>query len=367
MKPWASLYLLLICLSPFVRAENDATLMNKGFEVLYSQALDKYNSCREAGADNCSFSEVNAFLELMDLKFPTIQKAASYPRSASQAGYAAKVANLLTIADDGTVTHVEVLACRSGKGDTDLQLGWKRDGRNCKQFSTNAKRALGDWQFPVLPTSLQGEPRTQLWQVVFALRDANSYDINTQNSDLSRSHIRKIQKFTEKKDWAGLEKFALKNIDKNTIFQYYAADAAWMQGRQSEATEGYAKFVEAGGKSYWHFGAKSAAITIPHFFNSGDDQKVVSLGNASLLEQYFYKGNVVAKAAITEALLMYANALMFIEEPQIGEALVTFKRMKKHGRRYGGVTREQMKLLNEQIKNLESQRIEIGRSSSKSG
>ena len=77
MKPWASLYLLLICLSPFVRAENDATLMNRGFEVLYSQALDKYNSCREAGADNCSFSEVNAFLELMDLKFPTIQKAAS--------------------------------------------------------------------------------------------------------------------------------------------------------------------------------------------------------------------------------------------------------------------------------------------------
>lgn len=89
---------------------------------------------------------------------------------------------LFTISDDGIVAKVEVLSCHSVKGDTDLKLVRERDGNNCQQFSTNSDWAPVDWKLPVLHADLQEGPWTQLWQVVFALQNTNSYDINSQSS-----------------------------------------------------------------------------------------------------------------------------------------------------------------------------------------
>ena len=51
---------------------------------------------------------------------------------------------------------------------------------------------------------------------------------------------------------------------------------------------------------------------------------------------------------------------MFQERPEIAYALARFKNLKQHGRRYGGLTSDQTRMINEQITNLESQIIKIG-------
>ena len=347
-------------LSLKAQASDTEDALTRGLEKLYLQELDRYFACRKESNESCWFGEVESYLDLMDLKKPEKIKPAIYPRSAQQNGYAAVVENLISINGDGSVESVEILYCSSGRGDPRLKLDWSSDGRYCRDFEKASVRAITEWEFNPLPRGLKSAPRQVEWRYVFAIGGQTSNDVNAQITDLKSSQIRKIQKLTKAKDWSALEAYALKNIDKNPVFRYYAADSALMMGNQALAIERFTEFLENGGNSYWHFGVKAAVIVIPHFYELGNDKKVVELGKASLLEQYLRDGNVLSKSAVAQAIIFYATSLMFQERPEIAYALARFKNLKQHGRRYGGFTSDQTRMINEQITNLEAQIIKIG-------
>ena len=305
------------------------------------------------------------YLELLGLKKPKATVPVKYPRSAQESGLAGVVDNLISIRDDGSVENVEALSCKSGKGDTGLQLHWKTNGRHCRMFKQASVKSLTEWEFKPLTASLQKVPRKLKWRVTFALAGKPSQSINAQITDLKSSQVRKIQKLTTTKDWPALEAYALKNIEKSPVFRYYAADSAWMLGNHQLSIERYTEFLENGGYSYWHFGTKAAAVVIPHYYKAGNDKGVVKVGRPSLLERYLREGNAISKAAVAESLILYATSLMFQEKPEIAEAFTQFKSLKQYGRRYGGITKDQMRVINEQIANLEAQIIKIGKAKAK--
>lgn len=367
MKYVSALVYITICslfLSLTAQASDSKDALNLGFQKLYLQELERYTRCREASTDSCWFGEVESYLDLMDLKKPKRIEPATYPRSGQRNAYAAVVENLISINADGSVESVEVLSCSSGKGDPRLKLDWSSDGNYCRDFEKASAKAMSEWEFKPLPERLQSAPRQLEWRYVFVISGQNSNDVNLQVTELRSSQVKKIRKLTQAKDWPELEAYALKNIDKNPVFRYYAADSAWMMGNQTLAIERFTQFLENGGNSYWHFGAKAAAIVIPYYYELGDDRKVVELGKASLLEQYLRDGNVLSKSAVAQAIIFYATSLMFQDKPEIAYALTRFKSLKKYGRRYGGITSDQMRMINEQIANLEAQIIEIGQSGS---
>ena len=351
---------VLAFVAPSASASDDDLFMRKGLETLYLQEAEKYLVCIESSADPCQFSEVEGYLELLDMKKVERSAPVKYPRSAQIKGYAAVVESLISINEDGSVESVEVLYCSSGKGDPRLQFKWSEDGQYCGNFEQASVKALSEWEFKPLPERLQRIPRKFQHRVVFSLPGQSSQDINTQITELKSSRVRKIQKLTKAKDWSELEAYALKNIDKNPVFRYYAADSAWMMGNQALAIERFTEFLENGGNSYWHFGVKAAAIVIPHYHALGNDKKVVELGRLSLLGPYLREGNVVSKSAVAQAIIFYATSLMFQDNPEIAYALTRFKRLKRYGRRYGGITSDQMRMINQQIANLEAQIIKIG-------
>lgn len=363
MKYMPALVVFVICsslLSLKAQASDTEDALTRGLEKLYLQELDRYFACRKESNESCWFGEVESYLDLMDLKKPEKIKPAIYPRSAQQNGYAAVVENLISINGDGSVESVEILHCSSGRGDPRLKLDWSSDGRYCRDFKKASVRAITEWEFNPLPRGLQSAPRQVEWRYVFAIGGQTSNDVNAQVTELKSSQIRKIQKLTKAKDWSELEAYALKNIDKNPVFRYYAADSALMMGNQALAIERFTEFLENGGNSYWHFGVKAAVIVIPHFYELGNDKKVVELGKASLLEQYLRDGNVLSKSAVAQAIIFYATSLMFQERPEIAYALARFKNLKQHGRLYGGFTSDQTRMIDEQITNLEAQIIKIG-------
>ena len=367
MRYISALVFLTVCssfLSFTAQASDSKDALNRGFQKLYLQELNSYLACREENAEPCWFGEVESYLDLMNLKRPKKIKPAIYPMSAQRNAYAAVVENLISINADGSVATVEALYCSSGKGDPRLKLDWSSDGHYCRDFEKASAKAMTEWEFNPLPDGLQSAPRQVEWRYVFAIGGQTSNDVNLQVTELKKSQVRKIQKFSEAKKWSELEAYALKNIDKNPVFRYYAADAAWMMGNQALAIERFTEFLENGGNSYWHFGVKAAAVVIPHYYELGDDRKVVKLGKASLLEQYLRDGNILSKSAVAQAIIFYATSLMFQDKPEIAYALTRFKSLKKYGRRYGGITSDQMRMINEQIANLEAQIIKIGQSDS---
>jgi len=343
-------------------ASDDKLFMRKGLETLYLQEFKAYEACRENESEECSFSEVYGFLRLLELSSPEEKIAPRYPTAALRAGYAAVVTTELTISDAGLVEDVKLLSCESGFGDADLKLNWRPDGRYCGKFELAAKDALASFKFPIFPLELQGVPRKQLWRNSFLLQDRNSNDINAQITDLKSSQIKKIQKLSKAKDWSALEKYALENSAENNAFLYYAADSALMLGDGPLAISRFTQFLKNGGHSYWHFGVKSAAITVSHYYELGNDQEVVDLARHSLLARYLEEGNVITKAAIADALLKYASSLTLIEKPEIAKALGILEKIKRHGQLYGGIPKGLMDMVNQQIVNIESQIIAIGKS-----
>lgn len=342
-------------------ASDDDLFMRKGLETLYLQEAEKYVACRQQPDIDCNFSEVEGFLELLHLSLPEERITPTYPTSAQSAGYAAVVTTELTITDSGLVEDVELLSCESGFGDTDLKHKWRVNGRHCGKFERASKKALASYRFAAFPAELSSVPRKIKWRVTFALQGQNSNDVNAQITDLKSHQIRKIQKFSKSKDWAALERYALENLEKNSVFHYYAANSALMLGNGPLAIDRFTKFLKNGGHSYWHFGVGAVAITVSHHYELANDQEVVDLVKPSVLERYFREGNVIPKTVVAEALIKYASSLTLIEKPEIAEALTILRGIKRHGELHDVLSKDVVDMLNEQIVNIESQIIAIGK------
>ena len=209
-------------------ASEDELFMRKGLERLYLQEAEKYLACRQQSDADCSFSEVEGFLNLLDLKLPEKRATPVYPRAAISDGYAAVVTTELTITDSGLVEDVELLSCESGFGDIDLKHSWRVNGRHCGKFERAAEKALAAYRFPAFQAELLSVPRKIKWRVTFELQGKNSNDVNAQITPLKSYQLRKIHKFERSNDWAALEKYSLENLEKSSVFYYYAADSALM-------------------------------------------------------------------------------------------------------------------------------------------
>ena len=343
-------------------ASDDNLFMRKGLETLYLQEAEKYLACRQQAERDCSFSEVEGFLELLELKLPEKRITPNYPTSAQSGGYAAVVTTELTITDSGLVKEVELLSCESGFGDTDLKHKWRINGRHCGKFERATEKALASYRFPAFPAELLSVPRKIKWSAIFALQGQTSYDLNAQFTDLKSYQIGKVRKLTKARDWQALEDYALKNLEKNLVFYYYAAEAALMLGKGQVAIDRFTQFLKAGGRSYWHFGVKAAVIAVPFYYELGNDQEVVDLVRNSLLEKYLFTGNLIAKTAVADALLAYASSLTLIEQPEIAKALLTLRYIKRHQQLHDDLPTDLMAMVNQQVTNIESQIIAIGRS-----
>ena len=353
---------ILVLFLPNADASDYDIFMRRGLETLYLQEAEKYVTCRQYTRLGCNFSEVEGFLRLLALYSPDERIAPIYPRQAQQSGYHAVVVAELTINDDGTVQDLETLSCESGLGDHHLKLNWRLDGKYCGRFSLAAERAFKQYRFREFPPELLGVQRRIQWRAMFTLTGQTSDDINKQVTDLKSSQVRKIQEFSKANDWTALEAYALNHLDKQKVFRYFAADSAWKLGKKTEAIDHFTHFVKDGGSSYWHFGAKAAAVTISHYYQIENDQEVADLGRASMLEAYLDRGNVVTKAAISDALWRYASSLTLIEQPEIAKAFIILTGIKRHELRHGGIPENVMEMVNQQISNIESQIIVIGRS-----
>ena len=87
-------------------ANDDDLFMRKGLETLYLQEAEKYLVCIESSADPCQFSEVEGYLELLDMKKIERSAPVKYPRSAQIKGYAAVVESLISINEDLSLIHI---------------------------------------------------------------------------------------------------------------------------------------------------------------------------------------------------------------------------------------------------------------------
>ena len=101
-------------------------------------------------------------------------------------------------------------------------------------------------------------------------------------------------------------------------------------------------------------------IAIDHFYEVADDQRVVDLGDAFLLERYLHKGNSISKALVAEALTKYAISLTLIEDQELAQALYLFRAMERVGL-YRGIPSELQEVIQTQRSHLESQIIAIGK------
>lgn len=346
---------------PSAHASDDKLFMRKGLETLYLQEAEKYSACRQQTDGECSFSEVEGFLRLLDLNLPEERTTPTYPTSALTEGYAAVVTTELTISDSGLVEDVELLSCESGFGDIDLKHKWRMNGRHCGKFETAAEKVLASYRFPAFPPELSSVPRKIKWRVTFALEGENSNDVNAQITDLKSHQLRKVQKFSQSKDWAALEEYALDNLEKSSVFYYYAADSALMMGKGLLAIDRFTQFLKNGGDSYWHFGVRAVAITIPYYYELANDQEVVDLAKPSLLERYLKEGNAIPKAAVADALLKYASSLTLTKEPEIAEALSILRGIKRYAELHEDIPNDVLDMVNQQITSIESQIIAIGR------
>lgn len=342
----------------------DSHFLREGLEVLYLKEVDRYRSCHSAGKPSCRYSELNVFLGLLDLAGPVEKTVAKYPPVAERSLWQGVVDAVLVISDDGTVSETQTLFCESGRSrDVELRWRWELEGSFCREFRYAAEKAFSSYKFLESPESLRGAERLANVRGVFQLTDRTGrtdHDVNQQVMGLTKSQVRKLETFINKKDWKALTDYALERREENEVFEYYLGDAAWESGDKAAAIAHFTAFLEKGGDQYWHFGTKAMVIAIDHFYEVADDQRVVDLGDAFLLERYLHKGNSISKALVAEALTKYAISLTLIEDQELAQALYLFRAMERVGL-YRGIPSELQEVIQTQRSHLESQIIAIGK------
>lgn len=349
-------------------ASDNSRFLRTGLEVLYQQEVNRYRSCQSAGNSFCRFSELNFFLGLLDLATPLHITDPKYPAVAERFRWQAVVEAVLVISDEGTVSEVETLYCESGRTrDIKLRWRWELEGRFCKEFRYAAEKAFSDYTFPASPDSLKDAERLANVGLAFQmidLTDRTDHDVNQQLLDLNKGQVRTLQKFLDAEDWNGLREYALKRRDESEVFDYYLGNAAWESGNKSTAIEHFSEFLREGGDRYWHFGTKAMVIAIDHFYEVGDDQQVVDLGNAFLLEEYLNTGNSIDKPVVAEALTKYAISLTLIDDQELAQALYLLRALERVGL-YRGISKALKEVIQTQRNHLESQIINIGKAKAK--
>lgn len=349
-------------------ASDNSRFLRTGLEVLYQQEVNRYRSCQSAGNSFCRFSELNFFLGLLDLATPLHITDPKYPAVAERFRWQAVVEAVLVISDEGTVSEVETLYCESGRTrDIKLRWRWELEGRFCKEFRYAAEKAFSDYTFPASPDSLKDAERLANVGLAFQmidLTDRTDHDVNQQLLDLNKGQVRTLQKFLDAEDWNGLREYALKRRDESEVFDYYLGNAAWESGNKSTAIEHFSEFLREGGDRYWHFGTKAMVIAIDHFYEVGDDQQVVDLGNAFLLEEYLNTGNSIDKPVVAEALTKYAISLTLIDDQELAQALYLLRALERVGL-YRGIPKALKEVIQTQRNHLESQIINIGKAKAK--
>ena len=349
-------------------ASDNSRFLRTGLEVLYQQEVNRYRSCQSAGNSFCRFSELNFFLGLLDLATPLHITDPKYPAVAERFRWQAVVEAVLVISDEGTVSEVETLYCESGRTrDIKLRWRWELEGRFCKEFRYAAEKAFSDYTFPASPDSLKDAERLANVGLAFQMIDLTGrtdHDVNQQLLDLNKGQVRTLQKFLDAEDWNGLREYALKRRDESEVFDYYLGNAAWESGNKSTAIEHFSEFLREGGDRYWHFGTKAMVIAIDHFYEVGDDQQVVDLGNAFLLEEYLNTGNSIAKPVVAEALTKYAISLTLIDDQELAQALYLLRALERVGL-YRGIPKALKEVIQTQRNHLESQIINIGKAKAK--
>ena len=349
-------------------ASDNSRFLRTGLEVLYQQEVNRYRSCQSAGNSFCRFSELNFFLGLLDLATPLHITDPKYPAVAERFRWQAVVEAVLVISDEGTVSEVETLYCESGRTrDIKLRWRWELEGRFCKEFRYAAEKAFSDYTFPASLDSLKDAERLANVGLAFQMIDLTGrtdHDVNQQLLDLNKGQVRTLQKFLDAEDWNGLREYALKRRDESEVFDYYLGNAAWESGNKSTAIEHFSEFLREGGDRYWHFGTKAMVIAIDHFYEVGDDQQVVDLGNAFLLEEYLNTGNSIDKPVVAEALTKYAISLTLIDDQELAQALYLLRALERVGL-YRGIPKALKEVIQTQRNHLESQIINIGKAKAK--
>ena len=345
-------------------ASDDSRFLRTGLEVLYQQEVNRYRSCQSAGNSFCRFSELNFFHVLLDLSDPVHIADPKYPTVAERFRWQGVVEAVLVISDEGAVNDVEILYCESGRtSDIKLRWRWELEGRFCKDFRYASRKAFSDYKFLESPPSLKGAERLANTIMVFQMIDLtgrSDHDVNQQLLDLNKGQVKKLQKFIDAEDWSGLREYALQRRDENDVFEYYLGNAAWESDNKTTALEHFSAFLRGGGDRYWHFGTKAMLIAVDHFYEAGDDQKVVDHVNARLLGEYLLKGNSIAKPLVAEALTKYAISLTLIDDQELAQALVLLRTLQSESLRkvFPG---ELNAVIQTQRNHLESQIINIGR------
>ena len=349
-------------------ASDNSRFQRTGLEVLYQQEVNRYRSCQSAGNSFCRFSELNFFLGLLDLATPLHITDPKYPAVAERFRWQAVVEAVLVISDEGTVSEVETLYCESGRTrDIKLRWRWELEGRFCKEFRYAAEKAFSDYTFPASLDSLKDAERLANVGLAFQMIDLTGrtdHDVNQQLLDLNKGQVRTLQKFLDAEDWNGLREYALKRRDESEVFDYYLGNAAWESGNKSTAIEHFSEFLREGGDRYWHFGTKAMVIAIDHFYEVGDDQQVVDLGNAFLLEEYLNTGNSIDKPVVAKALTKYAISLTLIDDQELAQALYLLRALERVGL-YRGIPKALKEVIQTQRNHLESQIINIGKAKAK--
>tara|TARA_B100000035_G_scaffold280092_1_gene260115 strand:+ start:130 stop:1263 length:1134 start_codon:yes stop_codon:yes gene_type:complete len=345
-------------------ASDNSRFLRTGLEVLYQQEVNRYRSCQSAGNSFCRFSELNFFLGLLDLATPLHVEDPKYPAVAERFRWQAVVEAVLVISDEGTVSEVETLYCESGRTrDIKLRWRWELEGRFCREFRYAAEKAFSDYTFLASPDSLKDAERLANVGLAFQMVDLTGrtdHDVNQQLLDLNKGQVRTLQKFLDAEDWNGLREYALKRRDESEVFEYYLGNAAWESGNKPTAIGHFSDFLKEGGDRYWHFGTKAMVIAIDHFYEVGDDQQVIDLGNAFLLEEYLNTGNSIAKPVVAEALTKYAISLTLIEDQELAQALYLLRALERVGL-YRGIPKALKEVIQTQRNHLESQIINIGK------
>lgn len=297
-----------------------------GVVVLLKQELARQAQCPDNLDAECNVAEVTAFLKLLGLYYPHERSTPRYPGQAQQMSINAVVISELSIAPDGVVEGVETLSCESGEGDAGLKWKWKADGKFCQQFSRAASKNFEGYRFPSVVHLAIDDSRTIQWRTTFVLEGSDSSDSPAQQVDLPTSDTRKINRFYKKQDWLALREFALREQGTHPLYDYYVGYAAVQTGDQSAAVRHFKLFLEQTSASYFHYGAMAASVLIDEYYRRGDYDSVVGVADDHYdLGRYFGNQQMFSPAVVAQSMLFYGSALMLVNPPRIGEAVLTFR------------------------------------------
>ena len=312
-------------------------LVQSGLRVLFERELATYEFDDSSHDVSGNYEEVSSFLWLLgyletESIFPSTEPTWYWPRNLGRNSdidvpRSGSIQLMLKYDGGGTLTDVKMNACSVGGSKSSLDSD-DRYGPTCKTLLTILERWFANWKMVPADGPYISIPRVieKNWNFRRKLVDKGFWshfaDDDQVYTNFPKTQIRLVNEFLEKEDWGGLVTLARDNREKHVLHQYYAGLGLLKQGQVEESILLWSEYLENAQYLYPQFSAYAAITVISHYYELGDDERVMAIGQHFDLKQFKtdFQGSTLSRSA-TIAQIQYLSSITLIDEPRIATAL----------------------------------------------